>query len=486
MKNEDLKPQGVFHYFAEICKVPRPSKKEEKIIAYLQAFGKKHNLETLTDEVGNVLIKKPATPGMENRKTIVLQSHVDMVCEKNNDVQHDFLNDPIETEIDGEWLKAKGTTLGADNGIGVATELAILADDTIAHGPLECLFTIDEETGLTGAFALKEGFMNGDILLNLDSEDEGELFIGCAGGIDTVAQFAYQEVDVPAGYFCCKVQVKGLKGGHSGGDIHLGRGNANKILNRFLSQTLKKYDMYLCEIDGGNLRNAIAREAHAVIALPEADKHAVRTDLNIFAAEVQAEYNVTDPDLQLLMESEAPRAKAIDKDTTKRLLQAIYAVPHGVYAMSQDIPGLVETSTNMASVKMKPGNIIRIETSQRSSTASSKRDMNTMVRTVFEMAGAEVSSGEGYPGWKPNPHSEILEIATASYKRLFGVDAKVKAIHAGLECGLFLDKYPTLDMISFGPTLQGVHSPDERMLIPTVQKFWDHLLDILKNAPVKK
>ena len=486
MKNEDLKPQGVFHYFAEICKVPRPSKKEEKIIAYLQAFGKKHNLETLTDEVGNVLIKKPATPGMENRKTIVLQSHVDMVCEKNNDVQHDFLNDPIETEIDGEWLKAKGTTLGADNGIGVATELAILADDTIAHGPLEWLFTIDEETGLTGAFALKEGFMNGDILLNLDSEDEGELFIGCAGGIDTVAQFAYQEVDVPAGYFCCKVQVKGLKGGHSGGDIHLGRGNANKILNRFLSQTLKKYDMYLCEIDGGNLRNAIAREAHAVIALPEADKHAVRADLNIFAAEVQAEYNVTDPDLQLLMESEAPRAKAIDKDTTKRLLQAIYAVPHGVYAMSQDIPGLVETSTNMASVKMKPGNIIRIETSQRSSTASSKRDMNTMVRTVFEMAGAEVSSGEGYPGWKPNPHSEILEIATASYKRLFGVDAKVKAIHAGLECGLFLDKYPTLDMISFGPTLQGVHSPDERMLIPTVQKFWDHLLDILKNAPVKK
>lgn len=486
MKNEDLKPQGVFHYFAEICKVPRPSKKEEKIIAYLQAFGKKHNLETLTDEVGNVLIKKPATPGMENRKTIVLQSHVDMVCEKNNDVQHDFLNDPIETEIDGEWLKAKGTTLGADNGIGVATELAILADDTIAHGPLECLFTIDEETGLTGAFALKEGFMNGDILLNLDSEDEGELFIGCAGGIDTVAQFAYQEVDVPAGYFCCKVQVKGLKGGHSGGDIHLGRGNANKILNRFLSQTLKKYDMYLCEIDGGNLRNAIAREAHAVIALPEADKHAVRADLNIFAAEVQAEYNVTDSDLQLLMESEAPRAKAIDKDTTKRLLQAIYAVPHGVYAMSQDIPGLVETSTNMASVKMKPGNIIRIETSQRSSTASSKRDMNTMVRTVFEMAGAEVSSGEGYPGWKPNPHSEILEIATASYKRLFGVDAKVKAIHAGLECGLFLDKYPTLDMISFGPTLQGVHSPDERMLIPTVQKFWDHLLDILKNAPVKK
>ena len=468
MEKKDLKPAGVFHYFEEICQVPRPSKKEEKIIAFLKAFGEKHKLETKVDEAGNVLIKKPATPGMENRKTVVLQSHVDMVCEKNNDVKHDFLTDPIETEIDGEWLKAKGTTLGADNGIGVATELAILADNSIEHGPVECLFTVDEETGLTGAFALQEGFMSGDILLNLDSEDEGELFIGCAGGIDSVAEFTYKEVDVPSGYFSCKVQVKGLKGGHSGGDIHLGRGNANKLLNRFLSQAFKKYDMYLCEIDGGNLRNAIAREAHAVIAIPEADKHALRTDLNVFAAQ-----------------AENPRTKAIDKDTTKRLLQALYAAPHGVYAMSQDIPGLVETSTNLASVKMKPDNIIRIETSQRSSTESSKQDIANMVRTVFEMAGANVSFGDGYPGWKPNPHSEILEVAAESYKRLFGVDAQIKAIHAGLECGLFLDKYPSLDMISFGPTLQGVHSPDERMLIPTVQKFWDHLLDILKHIPAK-
>ena len=485
MEKKDLKPAGVFHYFEEICQVPRPSKKEEKIIAFLKAFGEKHKLETKVDEAGNVLIKKPATPGMENRKTVVLQSHVDMVCEKNNDVKHDFLTDPIETEIDGEWLKAKGTTLGADNGIGVATELAILADDSIEHGPVECLFTVDEETGLTGAFALQEGFMSGDILLNLDSEDEGELFIGCAGGIDSVAEFTYKEVDILAGYFCCKVQVKGLKGGHSGGDIHLGLGNANKLLNRFLSQTFKKYDMYLCEIDGGNLRNAIAREAHAVIAIPEADKHALRTDLNVFAAQAEAEYAVADPDLQFTLESENPRAKAIDKDTAKRLLQALYAAPHGVYAMSQDIPGLVETSTNLASVKMKPGNIIRIETSQRSSIESSKQDIATMVRTVFEMAGASVSFGDGYPGWKPNPHSEILEIAAESYKRLFGVDAKIKAIHAGLECGLFLDKYPSLDMISFGPTLQGVHSPDERMLIPTVQKFWDHLLDILKHIPAR-
>ena len=454
MEKQELKPAGVFKYFAEICQVPRPSKKEEKIIAYLKAFGEKHNLETKVDEAGNVLIKKPATPGKENLQTVILQSHVDMVCEKNNDVEHDFLVDPIETEIDGEWMKAKGTTLGADNGIGVATELAILADDTIEHGPLECLFTVDEETGLTGAFALKEGFMNGDILLNLDSEDEGELFIGCAGGIDSVAQFTYKEADVPAGYFFFKVEVKGLKGGHSGGDIHLGRGNANKILNRFLSKMIAKYDLYLCEINGGNLRNAIPREAYAVCAVPEDAKHDVRADLNIF--------------------------------TTARLLKALYAVPHGVYAMSQDIPGLVETSTNLASVKMKPENIIRIETSQRSSILSARDDMANTVRAAFQLAGATVTFGDGYPGWKPNPHSAILEVAAASYKRLFGVDAQVKAIHAGLECGLFLDKYPSLDMISFGPTLTGVHSPDERMHIPSVDKFWRHLLDVLANIPEKK
>lgn len=486
MEKSELKPASVFHYFHEICQVPRPSKKEEKMIAYLKAFGEKHNLETKVDEAGNVLIKKPATPGKENLKTVVLQSHVDMVCEKNSDVEHDFLTDPIETEIDGEWLKAKGTTLGADNGIGVATELAILAADDIEHGPIECLFTVDEETGLTGAFALKEGFMNGDILLNLDSEDEGELYIGCAGGIDSVAQFTYKEVEVPQGYFFFKVEVKGLKGGHSGGDIHLGRGNANKILNRFLSKMIAKYDLYLCEINGGNLRNAIPREAYAICAVPEEAKHDVRADLNIFTAEVENELAVTEPDLKLVLESENPRKTAIDQDTTARLLKALYAVPHGVYAMSQDIPGLVETSTNLASIKMKPGNVIRIETSQRSSILSARDDMANTVRAAFQLAGASVTSGEGYPGWKPNPHSAILEVATASYKRLFGVEAKVKAIHAGLECGLFLDKYPSLDMISFGPTLTGVHSPDERMLIPTVEKFWNHLLDVLAHIPEKE
>lgn len=486
MELSELKPESVFYYFSEICKVPRPSKKEEKIISYLENFAAEQKLEIKKDEVGNILIKKPATPGKENLKTVVLQSHVDMVCEKNNDVEHDFLADPIETIIDGEWLKAKGTTLGADNGIGVATELAILAANDIEHGPIECLFTIDEETGLTGAFALKEGFMSGDILLNLDSEDEGELFIGCAGGIDSVGEFHYREVPVPTGYFFFRVDVKGLKGGHSGGDIHLGRGNANKILNRFLSQTAKKYDMYICEVNGGNLRNAIPREAYAICAVPHDAKEPVRVDLNIFIADIENEFAVSEPDLKLTLQSETPRKMAIDQDTSSRLLKTLYAVPHGVYAMSQDIPGLVETSTNLASIKIIDSKKIKIETSQRSSILSARNDMANTVRAAFELGGARVSFGEGYPGWKPNPHSEILEIAVASYKRLFGVDAKVKAIHAGLECGLFLDKYPGLDMISFGPTLTGVHSPDERMHIPSVEKFWNHLLDVLANVPTKK
>lgn len=486
MKVTDLKPAGVFHYFNEICRVPRPSKKEEKIIEYLKEFGKKHKLETKVDEAGNVLIKKPATKGRENLQTVVLQSHVDMVCEKNSDVEHDFLTDAIETEIDGEWLKAKGTTLGADNGIGVATELAVLAADDIEHGPIECLFTVDEETGLTGAFALKEGFMGGDILINLDSEDEGELFIGCAGGIDTVARFAYKEIPAPQDYFYFRVDVKGLTGGHSGDDINKNRANANKVLNRFLARVADKYDMYLCEIHGGNLRNAIPREAYAVCAVPFAEKENVRVDLNIFAAEVEAEYSVTEPNMQFVLQSESVRPVAVDRDTTARLIKSLYAVHHGIYAMSQDIPGLVETSSNLASVRMIEGNVIKIETSQRSSILSSRNDMRNAVAAAFELGGATTASGEGYPGWKPNPSSPILKVAEEAYKRLFGVEPKVKAIHAGLECGLFLEKYPSLDMVSFGPTLRGVHSPDERMHIPSVDKFWRHLLEVLVNIPEKK
>ena len=484
MEKIELKPASVFHYFAEICKVPRPSKKEEKIIAYLQNFAKEQGLESKTDEAGNILIKKPATPGKENLKTVILQSHIDMVCEKNSDSNHDFLNDPIETYIDGEWLKAKGTTLGADNGIGMAAQLAVLAANDIEHGPIECLFTVDEETGLTGAFALKEGFMDGDILINLDSEDEGELFIGCAGGANTTAEFAYEEIDAPQDYFFFNVAIKGLTGGHSGDDISKNRANANKLLNRFLSQLAAKYDLYLCEIDGGNLHNAIPREARALCAVPMKHKEDVRIDMNIYTAEIENEFSVTEPNLRTELGSESPCAKAIDRDTVIRLLKSVYAVHHGVYAWSQDMPGLVETSSNLASIKMVDGKI-KIVTSQRSSILSSRKDMSEVVRSAFLLGGAEVTTGDGYPGWKPNPASPILKVAIESYKRLFGVEPKVKAIHAGLECGLFLEKYPHLDMFSTGPTLRGVHSPDERMHIPAVDKFWQHLLDVLVNVPQK-
>ena len=484
MENINLNPASVFHYFAEVCKVPRPSKKEEKIIAYLLAFAKQHQLEVKTDKAGNVLIKKPATPGKENLKTVILQSHIDMVCEKNSDVEHDFMNDPIETYIDGDWLKAKGTTLGADNGIGIATQLAVLASDDIEHGPIECLFTVDEETGLTGAFALEEGFMDGDILINLDSEDEGELFIGCAGGANTTAEFAYQLIDAPQNYFYFSVTIKGLTGGHSGDDINKNRANANKLLNRFLSQLASKYDLYLCQIDGGNLHNAIPREAHAICAVPMKHKEDVRIDMNIYTAEIENEFSVTEPNLRTELSSEPPCSQAIDRETVKNLLKSVYAVHNGVYAWSQDIEGLVETSSNLASIKMVD-NKIKIVTSQRSSILSSRQDMSEMIRSAFELGGAVVTTGDGYPGWKPNPSSPILKVAIESYQRLFGVEPKVKAIHAGLECGLFLEKYPHLDMFSTGPTLRGVHSPDERMLIPTVDKFWKHLLDVLVNVPTK-
>ncbi len=480
MEKGEMRPAEVFAYFEEICRVPRPSKREEKIIAYLKAFGEKYGLETMVDPAGNVLIKKPATTGMENRKRVILQSHIDMVCEKNNDVEHDFLTQPIETYVDGEWLKAKGTTLGADNGIGVATQLAVLASNTIEHGPLECLFTVDEETGLTGAFALKEGFMEGDVLLNLDSEDEGEIFIGCAGGCRTSAEFKYDKVVVPQGYFYFTVEVCGLTGGHSGDDINKNRANANKVLNRFLLQEAGKYDLFLCAISGGNLHNAIPREAKALCAVPASYKENVRVDFNVFAAEVEAEYHVTEPHMRFVLQSADPCKDAIDPNTANSLLKSVHAVANGVFAMSQDIPGLVETSSNLASIKMVEDRII-IASSQRSSILSSRKDMAETVKAAFELAGAIVDVGDGYPGWKPNPQSALLQVAVESYKRLYGIEPKVKAIHAGLECGLFLEKYPSLDMISFGPTLRGVHSPDERMHIPSVERFWNHLLDILKH-----
>ncbi len=485
MDKKELKPAEVFRYFEEVCRVPRPSKKEEKMIAYLQAFGKRQGLETVTDEAGNVLIKKGATPGKEHLKTVILQSHMDMVCEKNGDVEHDFLADPIHTVIDGEWMRAEGTTLGGDNGIGVATELAVLAADNVAHGPLECLFTVDEETGLTGASALGAGFLGGDILINLDSEDEGEFFVGCAGGANTTATFTYRPVPAPQDGFYFRVEVKGLTGGHSGDDIDKGRANANKLLVRFLTRLNAKYALCLCEIDGGNLHNAIPREAHAVCAVPMADKEAVRVDLNLYLAEVEDECGKTDPNLRMELSSEPPRREAMDKETATRLLRALHAVHNGVYAMSRDIPGLVETSSNLASVKQVEGNKVRVVTSQRSSVLSSRKDMSETVRSAFLLGGAEVVTGDGYPGWKPNPASAILKVVVDSYRRLFHTEPKVRAVHAGLECGLFLEKYPWLDMVSFGPTVLGVHSPDERLWIPTVDKFWRHLLDVLAHIPPK-
>ena len=480
----DLQPAIVWKYFYEITQVPRPSKKEGKIIRYLENFADQHHLPLKKDAVGNILISKAATPGYEQLPTVVLQSHMDMVCEKNNDVVHDFDNDPIETVVDGEWLRAKGTTLGADNGIGMAAELALLASDNIEHGPIECLFTVDEETGLTGAAALAEGFMTGRILLNLDSEDEGQLFMGCAGGKGTVATFTYEPASVPASVQYFKIVVTGLNGGHSGGDIHKQLGNANKLMARFLYTLNKKFDFVLAAVEGGNLHNAIAREAYAVIGLKGEDREQVRVLLNRFQADVENELKHVDPNVRMTMETvEAPKT-CMPKEMATRLIRSLLACPHGVMGMSQDIEGLVETSTNLASVKMPENGKIVVGTSQRSSLESAKNAVADQVAAVFLLADAEVQHGEGYPGWAPNPKSEILKVAQETYRKLFGKDAQIMAIHAGLECGLFLEKYPYLDMISFGPTLRDVHSPTERIEIATVDLWWKHLLEVLKNIPV--
>lgn len=486
MNITDLKPTKVWKFFHEITQVPRPSKKEEKILAYLVKFAEDRNLKYRTDEVGNLVIEKPATPGYEHLETVILQSHMDMVCEKNADKVHDFENDPIRTIIDGEWLHADGTTLGADNGIGCAAELAILDSDDIEHGPIECLFTMDEETGMTGAMNLKPGFFNGKILLNLDSEDEGELFIGCAGGMGTMAEFDYEKREATDDYLYFEVKVSGLKGGHSGGEIHIGLGNANKILTRYLYALEHELDWKLCSFQGGNLHNAIPREAHAVIGLKADQKERARVILNELAAAVEDELKRVDPGVKLEMKSVGKPAYRIDCDTKRRLVRALYACPHGVYGMSHDIEGLVETSSNLASVKMKEDDKIYVETSQRSSTSSLISDIANTVASVFELAGAKISFRDPYPGWKPNPDSPILKAASESYERIFGRKPAIKAIHAGLECGLFLDKYPYLDMVSFGPTLRDVHSPVEKIEIKTVQLWWDHLVDMLKHIPAAK
>ena len=483
MSNNVLKPARVFEQFAKINQIPRPSKHEEKMIEYLKKFGKDHGLETKVDETGNVLIKKPATKGYENCATTILQSHMDMVCDKLVDVDIDFYNDPIQSYVDGDWMRAKGTTLGADDGIGDAIELAILDSDDIEHGPIECVFTRDEETGLTGAFGMKAGFMSGKYLINLDSEDEGQIFISCAGGINTTAVFHVTREDAPEGYFFMEASLKGLQGGHSGDDINKKRANAIKILARFLYNEQSKMDLYLAQWNSGRMHNAIPRDGKVIFAVPADKKEEVKADFNVFAKEVEDEYHITDTNMQWALVS-ADKQKVMDKPTSDNLIKAIQAVDNGVLSMCQDeaLAWMVETSSNIASVQSEEDKVV-VVSSQRSNVMSNLKNMSNSVKACFQLAGAEVIQNDGYPAWKMNPESKLVKITVDAYKKLFNKEPKVLGIHAGLECGLFSEKYPHLDMVSFGPTLRNVHTPDECLYIPTVQMVWDHLLEILKNIP---
>jgi len=482
MNKNDLKPASVFEQFAKINSIPRPSKREEKMIEYLKGWGESHGFDTKVDETGNVIIRKPASKGYEDRKTVILQSHMDMVCDKLVDVQFDFDHDAIQTYVDGEWLRAKGTTLGADDGIGCAIELAILEADDIEHGPLECVFTRDEETGLSGAEGMKAGFMTGDYLINLDSEDEGEIFVSCAGGRNTTAKFSFQREEAPAGSFFLQAQLKGLTGGHSGDDINKKRANAIKLLGRFLFQTMNSYEgVRLAQFHSGKLHNAIPRDGQFVIAVPNAVKENVKADWNIFAAQVEEEFHVTDTQMVWTMES-ADAEPVIEDQVARNFVWALQAIDNGVYAICQDpeLNGMVETSSNIAAIHSSETEI-SILSSQRSNVMSALDNMCATIRATFQLAGAEAWSSDGYPAWKMRAESKLRDTVVETYKELFGKEPIVRGIHAGLECGLFSERYPNLDMVSFGPTLRDVHTPDERLLIPTVQMVWDHLLLVLKR-----
>jgi dipeptidase D len=487
MNITELEPRSLWRFFYEVTQTPRPSKSEDLMIAYLEKFAAERQLDIRKDEARNILIRKPATPGLEHLPTVILQSHIDMVCE--SDRPFDFHNNPIETIIDGDYVRANGTTLGADNGIGVAAQLAIL-DGDYPHGAIECLFTVDEETGLTGANALQEGFLTGSILLNLDSEDEGELFVSCAGGKTTTATLLYQPVPVsPRRHVFIRFEISGLRGGHSGCDIHEGRANANKILARFLYTLRKKWRYRLADIGGGDKHNAIPRQAFATIGINVDSKyiHALAAHFNTFLAEVGEEIKGTDPDFSFTMHTllEGPK-HYIDPEAADRLINTLVACPHGVLGMSREIPKLVETSNNLAvvtqNVKTRKHEIVVI-TSQRSSVESRKHAVVQEMEALFRLGGFEVTTSDGYPAWPANKNSRILQAAKDSYRRLFGNEPKVSAIHAGLECGLFLQKYPHLDMVSFGPTLHDVHSPNERINIPSTERWWRHLLDLLQHIP---
>ncbi len=480
----NLEPKQLWNKFADLNAVPRPSKKEERVIAFMMEFGQNLGLETIKDEVGNVIIKKPASAGMENRKTIVMQSHLDMVHQKNNDTVFDFDTQGIEMYVDGDWVRAKGTTLGADNGLGVATIMAILESKDIKHPAIEALFTIDEETGMTGAMGLKGGLLNGEILLNLDTEEDDEIDIGCAGGVDVTAVRSYNEEDVPEGSVGYTITVKGLNGGHSGMDIDKGLGNANKIMNRLLFDGFENFGLQIAEINGGSLRNAIPRESVAKVIIAEMYDEAFVFDMQEIINDIKFEYKTTEQNLTIeIVKSELP-SKVMDLGVQEGLLRAIYAAHNGVYRMSADMENLVETSNNIARVIVKDGEI-SIQNLTRSSVESSKFDLANALRSAFELFGCEVTFAGSYPGWTPNVKSEILDVLTSIYEKQNGSKPHVVACHAGLECGILGTNYPEMDMISFGPTIKGAHSPDERASISSAQKYWKFVLEILENIPVK-
>ncbi|MFA5974169.1 MAG: aminoacyl-histidine dipeptidase [Lentimicrobiaceae bacterium] len=479
-----LEPTAVWKNFYSLTQIPRPSHHEDRIQQFMFDFGKKLGLETIKDETGNIIIRKPATPGMENRKGIVLQTHLDMVPQKNSDKTHDFTKDPIEAYIDGDWVTANGTTLGADNGMGVASAMAVLEATNLVHGPVEALFTCDEETGMTGAFGLKAGILKGDILLNLDSEDEGELYVGCAGGTNANASFDYKEEPVQQGLASFKLALTGLKGGHSGLEIILQRGNSNKLMNRFLKHAVVEHGLRLASIEGGNLRNAIPRESFAVVTVPPSQADALIKCVADYEKLYRSELSATEPDLKFTITATSVPQSLIDAASLDKVMKAINACPNGVMRMSDDMKGLVETSTNLASVKSDNGKIL-VQCLLRSSVDSSQADLGEMIKDVFELAGADVILNGTYPGWKPNMKSAILITMQDVYQKLYGRIPEIKAIHAGLECGLLGGVYPNWDMISFGPTIRYPHSPDEKVNIASVEKFWNYLVNTLKDAPLK-
>lgn len=479
---KQLQPSALWNHFADLNAVPRPSKKEEKVIAFIKAFGESLSLPVFIDKVGNVIIKKPATPGMEDRQTVVLQSHLDMVHQKNSDTAFDFNTQGIDMYVDGDWVKARGTTLGADNGIGVAAIMAVLSSSDIPHPALEALFTIDEETGMTGALNLEGGLLEGHILLNLDTEEDHELTIGCAGGLDLTARGSYHQIPVSAGSVGYTLMVKGLTGGHSGGDIHLGRANANKLMNRILYSLSLNIEIGVCSIDGGSLRNAIPRESAAVIVIREADKEAFQSGIAALSKQLQEEYQVTDPNLSVTLDQTNPPATMADPAFMGKFLQSLYACPNGIYRMSPDMEGLVQSSNNLARVLCQDA-AFTIQCLTRSSVDSEKTDLAQAITAAFGLMDAITEQTNGYPGWQPKPDAAIIQIMSSLYQELFGEAAHVDAVHAGLECGILGTNYPAMQMISFGPNIYGAHSPDERVQISSVQKFWKYLLETLKRIP---